>query len=205
MIAVHCIIQWFFFSSFDFLRSYISETTDRSGKEMAVFKTCCCCISLRMGCIILALMDFFGQMMGVETGTPRAPIMLGTMVTIITASLLLYGSYKRNRLCLWPWIVVSIIKNIAFTVGLLLCFFAPSVIIEIVKTVEAQGGPRLTDWSKDEMEMVMAIALSFMILLPLQIYVTLVAYSLVCELREEEARQNNNINVPPKAYNFEAV
>lgn len=132
------------------------------------------------------------------------------LVGFIASALLIYGAVKRNRFCLWPWIVCNIISIIVLIIGLLLCAFGSAIIVDIFQDAQSQGEIQMTDKESDEAKaaitiFVVCIAVVFLIVIAIVTLFTLVAYSYVCELREEEERQNNDTNAPPKAYNLVPV
>lgn len=176
---------------------------------MAIFKTCCCCISLRTGCIIIGVLEILAQIWNISVQKQvTGSVIGGTLIAFVVSALLIYGAAKRNRVFLWPWIVVSIITLIILVIGLLLCVFASALIVDVFKAAESEG--KLSDEEMEQAQiglttLVVLIAVSILIAIAILIPLTLVVYSYVCELREEEVRQNNNTNAPPKAYNLVPV
>lgn len=177
---------------------------------MGVFKTCCCCLSLRTGCIIIGVVELLGYLSIIASHSTSASKILGTIIGVVASVLLVYGAYKKNRFCLWPWIVINIISIIVLVVGLLMCAFASTIIVDIYNEAVAQGQIQPTQDDEDTfkaagMAFVVIIAVIILILIVILVLITLVAYSYVCELREEQERQNNDGNAPPKAYNLVPV
>lgn len=176
---------------------------------MAVFKSCCGCMTLRTGCIVIGVLEILAQIWNISVQRQVSGSLIGgTLIAFIASALLIYGAAKRNRFLLWPWIVVNIITLIILVIGLLLCVFASALIVDVFKAAEVEG--KMTDEEMAQAQiglttLVVLIAVSILISIAILIPLTLVAYSYVCELREEEERQNNNTNAPPKAYNLVPV
>lgn len=179
-------------------------------KKMAVFKTCCCCLSLRTGCIIMGVLEILSYLSVVAAKNSSPASIFLMLVGLIASALLIYGAIKRNRFCLWPWIVVNIIAIIVFIIGVLLCAFASAIIVDIFQDAQAQGAIQISEKETEEAKaaitvFVVIVAVTFLISIGIVTLFTLVAYSYVCELREEEERQHNDTNAPPKAYNLVPV
>lgn len=177
---------------------------------MAIFKSCCCCFSLRTGCILIGVLEILFTLSSATSLKAQTSIIFSTLIGIITSALLIYGAIKKNRFCLWPWIVANILAIITFIIGLILCVFASRHIVEILEAIRSEGKIDLTDEEAEEMKtagtvLVVIVAVALIICITILTLLTLVVYSYILELREEEERQHNDTNAPPKAYNLVPV
>lgn len=177
---------------------------------MVVFKTCCCCLSLRTGCIVIGVLEILGQLSNISSTQTSISVVFGTIIGLIAAALLIYGAVKRDRLYMWPWIVVTILSIIFLIILVFLCALAPSLIMDVMNSRQAKGEIHLTKEETHDLEtattaFVVIMAVVFLIVIAILILLTLVVYSYICELREEGQRQQHDSNVPPKAYNLVPV
>lgn len=167
-------------------------------------------MSLRTGCIVLGVLGILGSLASVAGKKSSTAEIFLYLVNLIVSALLVYGAVKRNRFCVWPWIVANIISVILLIIVLLLCVFASSVIIDLLNDAQTQANMNLTEKEAEDAKSligvyVVVVAVVDLICITLIVLFTLVGYSFVCELREEEERQNNDTNAPPKAYNLVPV
>lgn len=91
-----------------------------------------------------------------------------------------------------------------------MCAFASAIMVDVFKSLQEQGGQDISQQDQEDAKafmttLVVMIAVVLLIAIAITILLTLVVYSYVCELREEEERQQNDTNAPPKAYNLVPV
>lgn len=85
---------------------------------MRVFNTCCLCLSLRTGCILIAVLEMIILILAnIAAGQSISLDVIGTNI-IATAfvGLLIYGIVMENCISLWLWVMIN---NVV--IGLLFC------------------------------------------------------------------------------------
>lgn len=93
-----------------------------------------------------------------------------------------------------------------------MCAFASAIIVDAVHALQQeqihagmmpkQDGEAIKGFATTA---VVGIAVVLLIVIAILTLLSLVVYSYICELREEEERQRNDSNAPPKAYNLVPV
>lgn len=151
---------------------------------MIFFRTCCGCTTLRKGCIAIGAIELLGAFMSM--GSRSSSLRIGaSIIGVFISGLLIHGAKVGNRLYLWPWIVENIIRTIAIGIGFIICVLAPDTAYGFIS---AYGGPNLTEKYTDEASVVQMFTLALLFVAFIQIWLILIVYSHVCELREEEER-----------------
>lgn len=80
----------------------------------------CCCFSFPVGCIIIGLLEIFDimfQKLLLESTGSSALIIFSYLkiaIDVLVAALVIFGSLKQNRLCLWAWVIINISRVLAF-------------------------------------------------------------------------------------------
>ena len=95
---------------------------------------CCCCVSLRAGCIILAVVGIivnFGFFGFADSRCPNGQcsddfyvITVGNIIGIIGCACLLFGSIKYNRIGVLVYLVVEIIQIFLYFANAVMIFIA---------------------------------------------------------------------------------
>lgn len=137
---------------------------------MVVLRTCCGCCSLRAGCIIIGALMIIGGLQQLSDRTFRG--VFGTILGL----LLIYGAISRNRLCLWPVILVNILGTVFLTIVVIIFAFAKDTFGQDSEIAKLSGTESVT------FIVVCLIAIAYVV------FCILVIYGYVCELREEEQR-----------------
>lgn len=153
---------------------------------MILFRSCCCCVSLRTGCIVIGILTLLCSLslllLQNDDLQPSNPFAYS--ISIVSSIVLIGGAVGRNHFCLWIKIFYN---SLAITLGL------REFSYQMVAAAQAN----------ESAMMILLLGGVFFIVVAFAVYLTLVIYSYVCELREEEEYQHKYLkNVPPPANNF---
>lgn len=157
---------------------------------MIVFRTCCGCCSLSAGCIIIGALMILLSIFPCALGSTAV---IAAVISIIFSAVLIIGVVTKNRLCLWT----SIVFHIVVTILLIISTLAYIVIIFIFMDLNAVT----SEFKQIVILLVFLVVLLLMLGIACEVFCTLVIYSYVCELREEEKRligipASSNISTP---------
>lgn len=177
-----------------------SHTSQREDENMGAFRTCCCCLSLRTGCIILAVIEILYPICQLAATYRNLPsfFIFGTVGCIISDVVLIFGAVRRHRSYLWAKIVYNIATILLLIVGLGFSIYA---IFDIKERYNSEEEKKLLPG------VYVLIAVQVLVIVILAIS-TLIVHSFVCELRNEErlSHQNNYRNTaPPHVYHSAPV
>lgn len=167
------------------------DNVKRREKMAVLIKSCCCGISPRTGCIMIGVLEIIGNIM-LFFYDPPALMLADALLGCIVSALLIYGAVKGNRFYSWP----SVVRNIITIVGTVIVFCMSLIPVFTSETprddLEAMSEHNVL------LTMVIVDSLYNALLLLIKIGFTLVIYSHICELREKEEPNKNNINVSPE-------
>lgn len=90
---------------------------------VAPFETFLCCMSLRTGSLVMAIMGLWDLLLLV--GWRYSPL---GIVGLVSSLPLLYGTYKANRNFLWPYLIVRLLAIFVGIVVVSIMVFAPTVL-----------------------------------------------------------------------------
>lgn len=153
-----------------------------------VFRSCCGCMSLRTGCIVIGVLELIHRLVG-TTDTPKLLMIPLGLFGAIACVLLIIGALMQNHSFLWPYIAVNIVSVVGCLVAVFLGAFAPAL------TKGKSSSDR--DESNDIGSYFSSISTFFVLLgIIVDAVCILVVYSHICELREEELPQNGNSSPP---------
>lgn len=93
------------------------------------FKTCCYCLSLRTGSILIGVSDVITLF--VSFFYSPFYIIFGGLINTIATCLMIYGAISNKSTFLWCWIYVKII--IIGFIAVALAFSVMSLIIQVIK------------------------------------------------------------------------
>lgn len=91
-------------------------------------KTCCCCFSLRTGCMIIGVLGVLVSLALIGTEIP-CPLII---VDFVSNALLILGAALEKRFCLLPSMILGIITNILLWVMALIALFASATLAYFV-------------------------------------------------------------------------
>lgn len=83
----------------------------RDNDEMAGYESCCWCYSLRTGCIIVAVLDIFIQILlnAIFPGSTDLEVIQLNLVGLGIIGLLIYGIINEKLFYLWLWLAFNLI------------------------------------------------------------------------------------------------
>lgn len=134
---------------------------------MALFRTCCYCLSLRTACLAFGALEMLLLLLST---TRIHPLILFNGFPL--ATLLAFSAFNEKRLWLSIWIGGNVVAIVMLGVALVF------VILPLIANHE----------SNKELKIVLfAVALSTII--TVHVIYTFIVHSFICELREAEARK----------------
>lgn len=153
---------------------------------MAVYDSCCWCLPLRTGCILIAVLDLFFQVLAtiasLELQIPYLYVVIisGNLIALTITGLLVYGTIVQKRSFLWLWTAVNTV------VVILLCILTVMCAIGFTDTASDTPG------QADGKLVSIVIGVISAALATVQFVFTLVVYSYICKLREVEDSMAEN-------------
>lgn len=153
-----------------------------------LYDSCCWCLPLRTGCILIAILDLILQVLAtiaaLEYQMPYLYVVIisGNLIAFTITGLLVYGTIVQKRSFLWLWTVVNAV------VVILLCIL--TVMCAIGFTDTAADTPGQADGKLASIIIgVLSAALA-----TAQFVFTLIVYSYICKLRElEDSRAERSV------------
>lgn len=173
------------------------HTSQREDEKMGVLRTCCWCLSLRTGCILLAILEIIYQLCQVAATFKGLPSLLisAAVGCIFSDAILIFGAVKRNRTCLWAKIGYNYSAITFLSIGSVLS------VINLVTIKERFSG------DEDELKkllppvyVLIGVQLNTVVLLVIS---SIIVHSFVCELRDAERLLHQNgyrNNAPAHVY-----
>lgn len=144
---------------------------------MAVYDSCCWCLPLRTGCVLIALLEIIFQILANlavgELQVTIAAVISANLVAITFTGLLLYGTIMRKRSWLWLWVAIDLL--IVILLGVLVVMVATGYSSDAEQT--DHGYSLLT---------AVVIGVISTALAAAQIVFALVVFSYISKLREEQ-------------------
>ena len=149
---------------------------------------CCCCVDLRTGCIIIAVLGLIGSFSSFYSGIVWG--IVGFVAAIVAHGCLLYGAIKYHKVTTLVYLVMEMLFIIFYVVLLVLTivFFAEGTVVTCWKNWD--GG------ASDGTGCAVVVGIAVTILL---VYVALIAFSIyfwVCVYSFYQDVKRNEITSP---------
>lgn len=164
---------------------------------MACLKTCCCCLSLRTGCIIIGVLEILGHTTSIAMNKLTTSVVINGVISLFAAILLIYGAARRNRHFLRAHIIVDVIKMVLIIIVSILCAVAMKYLVYPLVIQDDEG----ISEARDAAAMLVTIIIILSIALVIKIWFIIVIYSHISEIREEFEARNRHTNGPSKLPN----
>lgn len=144
---------------------------------MAVYDSCCWCLPLRTGCVLIALLDIiFLILANLAVGQLQvtlAAVISINLIVITFTGILLYGTFMRKRSWLWLWVAIDIL--LAILLGVLV----------VMVVVGYNSNPNTTDHGYGVLTAVIIGVISTALAVA-QVVFALLVFSYISKLREEQ-------------------
>lgn len=177
---------------------------------MAEYQTCCCCFSLRTGCILIGVISLvFESMIATSTFESSTLLFVASSIGIMSSVLLIGGATKGKPLLLWPWIVVNTKHIILFS--FLLAQLEVISFPRTILSISNHFAKKLDTANKDEesemdllmlmMPVIIVIAIIVSFLCVFFVYFQYIVYKYASYLRRnEKITSNNSDDLPSVVY-----
>lgn len=154
---------------------------------MAIYDSCCWCLPLRTGCILIAVVDIIFQILAniafVEMNVSLPVIISGNLIALTFTGLLIYGTIMQKRSWLWLWSTINVILMV------LLGIFAVMAIIGYSSNPSEGPGAGV-----DKLFAVIVAVISTAVITA-QIMFGLVVFSYLWKLREQTVEMDDRHSV----------
>lgn len=90
---------------------------------MSTNRTCCCCLSLRTGCIIIGVLAILVDIFAIRI------FHWGAIISLIADVSLITGAFMRIRDCLLPSMILGIVTNVVLWITAILTLFIPTMVL----------------------------------------------------------------------------
>lgn len=167
------------------------------------FKTCCSCLSLRTGCIIVITLEILLLLilnLSVEWSTFPIAIIIGNVVALAFIVYLFYGIFMENHTHLRWWIISNHLFILMLVVLCGLCIYN---FINSTQHIESSNDRPQKEIKDGIVEALLApiieaivgaillyMAVAVAAIAILQAIFSWIVYSYICELRVQENREN---------------
>lgn len=151
------------------------------------FKSCCGFLSLRTGCFLIAVAQLLMLLIADFVADSEHPIVIvGNLVVLIFIGYLIYGTLNENHTHLRWWMII----NNSFTVILAATFGFCLFGMLLITQQSHEGSDRRRLGGYMTIMLLLTIGAIAGLISTIQGIFSWVAYSYICELREQEDRKN---------------
>lgn len=163
---------------------------------MALIESCCDCLNLRSGCIVIGFLQMSIVLLDIVLIGPPPLLLMFLSIETPYAFVLVYGAIKGNRICLSVWLPVNIIAIIVLS--------ALTVLFPFASISDDKSKDGCLMYNRSELTAI----IRFLVGTILAVIAVLASCSTIvyCFLRElcegEEPQCSRNTNQPPAQYDF---
>lgn len=154
-------------------------------------QTCCCCFSLRTGCIIIGVLGIFLDSIFIACHGYFA------IFNILSNGLLIVGAAMEMRLCLLPSMIINVLINIFLWILVLASFFATALLNKLFSAWEANESSYASYDNTLRQDVLTWIIVFILAAAVIHVHILRVIFSHFDELREQVNQPNISYNQFP--------
>lgn len=163
------------------------DRNDMCSIQIHNLKSCCGCLSLRTGCFVVPVAQLIVLILADSLMLLVPPIAtyIINLVVLSTIGYLIYGTVKKNHAHLRRWLIIDKVFIVIVAVVICLCLFAAI----FIKLSDSRRHASHVEFTLFLISAVVGVAI-----LTMKGFLAWIVHSYICELREQEERENRNGN-----------
>ena len=150
---------------------------DRCNPGTMVLKNCCCCLDLRIGCMVIAILQIFVGL-GHLGRTPFTwNVFLGATLGVACGVVLLYGTIKNNQTATTIYLVFAVIAIVVHVIAAILIFVAVKQVAKEMNEIGENTDATVTEKEGN------IIGIVLLIVALVEVYLWICVYSFLKEVK----------------------